>query len=279
MNEKIKIKKVSDYWGEDNCSSARNTPKYIEWIPKENDLSCDMTIYADNYIKDWGMNDPSREKIGWLLESPQINERIIKYIKENLELIREHYKIIFTCMDSIVELGDPFKYSISNAVPWILPENRMIHPKTKLVSMISSTKNWVAGHRHRLEWVEKLKNKVDLFGMGRPNQLKDKEDGIRDYMFSVSIENDNSDSYFCEKLTDNFAMGTVPVYWGSKKAVEKYFDSRGVIFLEDDPTLSSLSKEKYESMMPYIINNFELTKSLPIAEDYIYENYLKKMMV
>jgi protein tyrosine phosphatase len=49
--------------------------------------------------------------------------------------------------------------------------------------------------------------------------------------------------------------------------------------LEDDPTLSSLSKEKYESMMPYIINNFELTKSLPIAEDYIYENYLKKMMV
>jgi hypothetical protein len=179
-------------------------------------------------------------------------------------------------MDSIVELGEPFKYSISNAVPWIWPENRMIHPKTKLVSMISSNKNWLAGHHHRLKWVEKLKHKVDLFGMGRPNQLNDKEDGIRDYMFSVSIENDNSDSYFCEKLTDNFAMGTVPVYWGSKKAVEKYFDPRGVIFLEDDPTLSTLSKEKYESMMPYIQNNFELTKSIPIAEDYIYENYLKK---
>jgi hypothetical protein len=275
MSEKIKIKKISHYWGEYDCSSARNLPKYIEWVPKESSLSCDMTVYVDNFIKDLGMNDPSREKIGWLLESPQVNERIIRYIKDNLELVRSHYKMIFTCVDSILELGEPFKYTISNAVPWIWPENRMIHPKTKLVSMISSTKSWLPGHRNRLKWVEELRDKVDLFGMGRPNQLNDKEDGIRDYMFSVSIENDNSDSYFCEKLTDNFAMGTVPVYWGSKKAVEKHFDPRGVIFLEDDPTLSTLSKEKYESMMPYIQNNFELVKLIPIAEDYIYENYLK----
>jgi hypothetical protein len=276
MSEKIKIKKISHYWGEHNCSSARNLPKYIEWVPKESPLSCDMTVYVDNFIKDWGMNDPSREKLGWLLESPQVNKEIIGYIKENLELIRSHYKMIFTCIDSLLELGEPFKYSISNAVPWIWPENRMIYPKTKLVSMISSSKSWLPGHKHRLKWVEELKDKVDLFGSGRPNELKDKEDGIRDYMFSVSIENDNSDSYFCEKLTDNFAMGTVPVYWGSKKIVERHFDSRGVIFLEDDPTLSTLSKEKYESMMPYIQNNFELVKLIPIAEDYIYENYLKK---
>ena len=95
-------------------------------------------------------------------------------------------------------------------------------------------------------------------------------------MFSVSIENDNSDTYFTEKLTDNFVMGTVPVYWGSRKVVDKYFDSRGVIFLEDDPTLSTLSKETYESMMPYIQKNFELALNIPIAEDYIFENYLKK---
>jgi hypothetical protein len=29
-------------------------------------------------------------------------------------------------------------------------------------------------------------------------------------------------------------------------------------------------------MMPYIEKNFELAMNLPIAEDYIYENYLKK---
>ena len=95
-------------------------------------------------------------------------------------------------------------------------------------------------------------------------------------MFSVSIENDNSPGYFTEKLTDNFVTGTVPVYWGSKEIVYKHFDPTGVIFLEDDPTLSSLSVEKYQSMIPAIERNFKLAQELPIAEDYFFEKYLKK---
>jgi hypothetical protein len=71
-------------------------------------------------------------------------------------------------------------------------------------------------------------------------------------------------------------MGTVPVYYGSRSVVEKYFDPRGVIFLEDDPDLTTLTKEKYEELMPFIEKNFNLAQRLPIAEDYIYENYLKK---
>jgi hypothetical protein len=143
--------------------------------------------------------------------------------------------------------------------------------------MIASNKGWLRGHQNRLEWVEKLKDKVDLFGTGRPNQLNDKEDGLKDYMFSVSIENDNSDTYFTEKLTDNFVMGTVPVYYGSRKVVEKYFDPSGVIFLEDDPNLESLTIEKYQSMMPAIERNFQLAMNLPLAEDYMWENYLKNL--
>ena len=152
----------------------------------------------------------------------------------------------------------------------------MIHPKTKLVSMIASNKGWLRGHQNRLEWVEKLKDKVDLFGTGRAFQLNDKEDGLRDYMFSVSIENDASDAYFTEKLTDNFVMGTVPVYYGSRKVVERYFNPQGVIFLEDDPTLSTLSVEKYQSKMPAIEENFKLEQELPISEYYFFEKYLKK---
>jgi hypothetical protein len=274
--EKTLIRKVSDWWGEYDCSSNRNVPKLLQWLSRDTETPHDMSVYVDNYIKDWGMNDPSKEKIGWLLESPQMNEGTINYIKENLPLFREHYKMIFTCMDSLLELGEPFKYTISNAVPWIWQENRMIHPKTKLVSMIASNKGWLRGHQNRLDWVENLKDKVDLFGTGREFQLRDKEDGLRDYMFSVSIENDASEGYFTEKLTDNFVMGTVPVYYGSRKIVERYFNPAGVIFLEDDPTLSTLSLEKYQSMMPAIEENFKLSQELPIAEDYFFEKYLKK---
>lgn len=278
MNEKVKIRKVSDWWGEYDCSSSRNNPKFIHWLSRDTQDPYNVSVYVDNYIKDIGFNDPSREKIGWLLESPQMNEGTIKYLVENLEMTREHFKCIFTCMDSLLELGTPFTYTISNAVPWIWPQNRMIHPKTKLVSMIASNKGWLRGHQNRLEWVEKLKDKVELFGTGRPNQLNDKEDGIRDYMFSVSIENDSSDGYFTEKLTDNFVMGTVPVYWGSRKIVEKYFDPAGVIFLQDDPNLLTLTIEKYQSMIPSIERNFKLAQELPISEDYFFEKYLKNIL-
>ena len=276
MMDKVKIRKVSDFWGEYDCSSNRNHPKFIEFLPKDTTESYDYTIYVDHYIGSQGFNDPSKDKLGWLLESPQMNEDIIRYLIANMNKTRENFKYIFTCMDSLISLGEPFVYSISNAVPWIWNENRAIHPKTKLVSMIASNKGWLRGHRKRLEWVEKLKDKVDLYGTGRPHQLKDKEDGIKDYMFSVAIENDTSDTYFTEKLTDNFVMGTVPVYYGSRKVVEKYFDPKGVIFLEDDPDLQTLTKERYEDMMPHIQKNFDLAMNLPIAEDYIFETYLKK---
>ena len=275
--EKVLIRKVSDWWGEYDCSSNRNIPKYIQWISKDTNIPHNVSVYVDNYIKDWGFRESGTDKIGWLLESPQMNEQTIKYLVDNLEMTRQHYKWIFTCMDSLLELGEPFVYNISNAVPWIWEKNRMIHPKNKLVSMIASNKGWLKGHQNRLQWVEKLKNKVDLFGRGRPNQLNDKEDGIKDYMFSVAIENDNSDTYFTEKLTDCFVMGAVPVYYGSRKVVEKYFDPSGVIFLEDDPNLESLTVEKYQSMMPAIERNFELAMKLPLAEDYMWENYLKNL--
>lgn len=273
---KVKVKKMTGSWGEYECTSNRNLPKLIEWVPKDVQGDYEFKIFIDDDIMDIGIFDPDKDKIGWLLESPQINARTINRVLSNLDLVKQHFKYIFTPIDSLLALGAPFAYTISNAVPWILAENRKIYSKTKLVSMIASNKGWIQGHQHRLQWVERLKDRVDLFGTGRPNQLVDKEDGLRDYMFSVSIENDNSNDYFTEKLTDNFVMGTVPVYWGSRKVVDKYFDVRGVIFLEDDPTLATATVETYNAMKPYIEENFKRAMKMPIAEDYIYETYLKK---
>lgn len=275
MDDKIKIKKFSDYWGQYECSSNKNLPQNVIWLPRNTSENYDYTFYIDNYIITDGFRDPSDGKIGWLLESPSVNQNVIQKIIINLPKVQKEFKYIFTFIESLLELGPPFTYTIPSAVSWIEKENRIIHPKNKLVSMIASTKSFLQGHRRRLEWVDKLKNKVDLYGSGRPNQLKNKEDGIRDYMFSVSIENDDTDGYISEKITDNFVMGTVPVYWGSKKTVSRYFDKKGVIFLEDDPDLSTLSKEKYYDMIPYIKKNYEIAINLPIAEDYIVDNYLK----
>ena len=55
MNEKIKIRKVSDYWGEHDCSSARNLPKTLQWLTKETNEPYDTSVYVDNYISVFGV--------------------------------------------------------------------------------------------------------------------------------------------------------------------------------------------------------------------------------
>ena len=75
--EKVLIRKVSDWWGEYDCSSNRNIPKYIQWISKDTNIPHNVSVYVDNYIKDWGFREGGTEKIGWLLESPQMNEQTI----------------------------------------------------------------------------------------------------------------------------------------------------------------------------------------------------------
>ena len=139
--------------------------------------------------------------------------------------------------------------------------------------MISSNKSMVPGHRKRLEFVNKFKDQVDLYGRGF-RDLPRKEEGIKDYMFSVAVENAVYDTYFTEKLTDCFATGTIPIFYGCK-GVTEYFNEDGIIFLDDDFDVSTLTEELYYSKMDAIKDNFERANNLQVAEDYLYETYWK----
>ena len=88
-----------------------------------------------------------------------------------------------------------------------------IHEKTKLASMIYSWKNWSPGHKIRHQ-VADLVQGLDLYGSGPNNPINFKEEGLKDYYFSITIENSKSKNYFTEKILDCFACGTIPIYWG-----------------------------------------------------------------
>jgi hypothetical protein len=139
--------------------------------------------------------------------------------------------------------------------------------------MISSNKSMVPGHRKRLEFVNKFKDQVHLYGRGF-RDLERKEDGMKDYMFSIAVENAVYDTYFTEKLTDCFATGTIPIFYGCR-GVTEYFNEDGIIFLDDDFDVSTLTEELYYSKMDAIKDNFERANNLPVAEDYLYETYWK----
>ena len=249
-------------------SSALNATKHVQWVY---DGSGEVNIYVSQRALD-ALNDTSgKPTYIWLLESKQIIPQYYQWIIDNYEFVTSRVDGIFSCDKELCAKYPKISYSLINAAPWV--QDRKVHEKTKLDSMIASNKRMCEGHARRLQFVDKFRDKLDFYGRGF-NEISCKEDGLRDYMFSVGIENAVYDTYFTEKLTDCFACGTIPIFYGCK-GVTEYFNEDGIIFLDDDFDLSTLTKDLYYSKMDVIKDNFERSINFPVAEDYLYLNYFK----
>lgn len=166
-----------------------------------------------------------------------------------------------------------------NTLPNELPEDAFqIYSKSKLVSAISSTKSMVPGHITRLQFIDSIKDRVDLFGRGI-REIPSKLDGLKDYMFSVAIENATDTNYFTEKLTDCLVTGTIPVYYGCPN-VRDFFDMNGIITFnsmeELHQILDSLTPELYQSKLDSVRKNFELAFNYPTDNNSMYKLYYKQ---
>jgi len=247
-------------------SSGWSMPKLMEW---DNLGNSSVSVYVDEAMT----STPKKFKknYAWLLESSVIRQPLIEWMKNNVKQLEDNFELIFTYDKSLLEISDKMRIVLPPAVPWI--NNRGIHKKNKLISMIVSNKKMCDGHKYRHEIMNKYKGQMDCFGEGH-NKIADKEDGLNDYYFSIAMENGNYPNYFTQTLTDCFVTGTIPIYWGAP-TIEEYFNDKGIIFLDENFKIEDLSPELYYSKMEYIQDNFERANNLPIAEDYIYENYIK----
>lgn len=254
-----------------DCSSGYNQNQLVEWVTDGSGL---INFYGNLNALDVMSHNTDKQKYIWLLESREIIPEQFAYVEQNYEKLLEHCHGIFTCDKALSEKHDQIYYSLTNAVPWV--QDRRIHDKSKLVSMIASNKGWTTGHRKRLQFVEKFRNQVDFYGRGF-NTINSKEQGLADYMFSIAVENANYDTYFTEKLTDCFACGTIPVFYGSKRVVD-YFNPDGIIWLTDDFDISTLTADLYHSKQEAILDNLERASHLPTAEDFIAMNYFGNML-
>ncbi len=263
---KLKINLVGGGFHHENplCSSHKNSNKYVEWITNG---SADISIHIDQHIFQFGSN---KKKYAWLAESSIVIPNVINELKQYYNDISKHYELIFTHDKRLLSLGDKMKFVITNACPWV--QDRQIFTKSKLVSMIVSDKKGLPGYEYRLQWKSKMEGLVDIYGRGI-NPIDKKEDGLKDYMFSFAMENSNYPSIFCEKLTDCFATGTVPIFWGTPD-IGDFFNLDGIIILTDNFDIKMLTPELYYSKMDAIKDNFQRAIDLPTAEDYIYLNYL-----
>lgn len=149
-----------------------------------------------------------------------------------------------------------------------------VYEKTKNISLISTRKATLLGHRMRREVSIKHAYKFDaIFG---EKEFTRKFDCLADFRFSLVIESEKTPVFFNEKLIDCFSVGTIPIYWGCT-GIRHIFDPRGIVFAEDmdeiDHILDRVDENYYKACLPAVKENLEIAKEYRIPEDWIYQHY------
>lgn len=277
MQSSILVQAIGSPFDVNNSSCGKIKPKLFSWT----DSPQKIRVLIDHAIHG-GLNDnkDNKYKFGWTCESKAIIKEVFDNLKNNIEKYKQSYNKIFTYDEELINL-DPelFIYCPAGSnVPWTPKEEYGLHKKTKLVSFLCSNNSMTDGHRYRLSWADRLKDKVDIYG-GACNSKQiggshcyhhqRKTEAMSEYMFSVVIENIKMNCYFTEKITDCFANGVIPIYYGTKR-IEKYFNEDGIIYLNDDFSTEQLSADLYYSKIESIKDNLERIIKMPTSDDFLF---------
>ena len=121
----------------------------------------------------------------------------------------------------------------------------------------SSTRFPVWMQPHRMEEYSRLNSCDD----GNCYMLpEDDKKYLFNSQFHIAIESTSTNNYFSEKLIDAMITKTVPIYWGCPNICD-FFDTRGMIIEENiTEACNNITPETYESMLPYIEDNYNRAK-------------------
>jgi hypothetical protein len=232
-----------------------------------------VTFYTDLDLLR-AKEDSKTYKIAWLIESPEVHKKAYETISD--PSVYRLFDLILTFDKQLLSLDKRFKFCPVGGC-WIKPEDRSIAQKSQNVSIIASAKKDYMGQRLRHEVVSKFGDRIEgVFGRGY-KPLDNKIEGLKDFRYSIVIENCKTDYYFTEKLIDCFVTGTVPIYWGCPD-IGRFFDQEGIIIFNSADDLEklfeNLSAEDYASRLSAIKNNFEAAKTYTVTEDYIFNKII-----
>lgn len=109
--------------------------------------------------------------------------------------------------------------------------------RTKNVCILSSNKKVTKGHKKRVDFINRILKdssigKIDVFGDGFV-PFGDKFDILKDYKYSIVIENACYPDYFTEKVVDCLISGCYPIYYGCNE-IFNYFPPRSMSIIDID---------------------------------------------
>ena len=252
-----------------SSSTDNSDPQYINWLKESNKAPISIYVDAANM---YGIYDTTKKNYGWLCESKTIIGDCYDWCRIHVDVLKEKFITVFTHDAELAKTSNIFTLTQCSFKSTIVEQ--AIYDKTKLVSMIASSKTICPEHLYRQYIINKFRGKCDHFGTGY-NPIKNKIDGLKDYCFSIAMENATYPDMITEKLTDCFTTGTIPIYFGIKN-INDFFNGDGIITLDDNFKIEDLSFELYYSKMGAIKDNFEIAKKTLLAEDFIYKNFIEK---
>lgn len=242
----------------------------------------DTVIYTDTSIM---TTHPCKKKIALMLESQELHRPYYDYISTHNHL----FDVVLTFDKTLLDRGENFKFNVLGTT-WLHESYQKVWQKNKMCSMILSNKKITSGHRLRHAIAERIN--VDIYGGAyrylpytvtrafapdhSPAHISNqKYRALKDYRFSIVIENCKEDYYFTEKLIDCFLSGTIPIYYGCP-SIGNFFNMDGILpFTTVEECLGWLQKisvRMYEEKLSCVHDNFERAKKyrqFQLEEQYI----------
>lgn len=263
-------------------------PDAWQWVKKNE--SGDIHIIEENTLLQH--EQFKGDKIAVILETPavynycKINNKNIFDPFEWIKLNHQHFKFIMSPFKFLKDIVGEEKYLyVPVGGSRIKEDDFGMYEKERLLSIVASHKAWTEGHKLRHEIVKKFPGKIETYGSGYNNIINEtngkmgKIIAIAPYYFTLSIMNSTYDDYFTEVITDAFAVGTIPIWWGTNK-IGNYFNADGIISFRtvDDleKILPTLTPDLYKSKQKAVVENIELSKQYISHFNWIYKNYKQK---
>ncbi len=261
--------KHSGVWG--NCHFFINTPV----------RKCDYWVVWDGLAKNGKTICPKENTIFITGDPPTIREYDQQFLSQ--------FNTVITCHKNIKHNNPVFQ---QQGLPWHVGRRQRNHVnlsfsksydelvsidhfhKDRTISVISSSKDFSAGHRQRIKFANKLKDhfgdQIDAFGHGN-REIEDKWDALARYKYHVALENGAVEDYWTEKLGDAYLAGCYPIYYGCPN-IEKYYNTSALTTIDiADPEGSiriiescinesryEYAKQKIEEARNDVLNRYNL---------------------
>lgn len=281
MNKiRIKIADTQFAHGQSFGTGDLNIPPVsFDWYRGNENIN-DVVVVTESWFE-FADQFSEKIKIALIIEPKSINANSYLWIVQN----HHKFKYVLTHNEELIAT-DPKKfifYPFGGC--WIEPSQRRVYEKTKNISIISSHKTQAIGHQLRHEIIKKYGHLIDgVYGRGY-TPVENKITALKDYRYSIVIENEKSDTWFTEKLIDCFATGTIPIYWGTDKVINHFYGS-GLIMLSNridhignvlaEIQTDGHAEKWYKERLAGVNKNLSLLEVYAIPEDWLYRNFFNK---